>query len=205
MNKAPFRNPVLAAAVTLMLAGSSGAFAYDEDSAIRDCEKRLSSEYKLNDFRHQTAELVPGGGHKYIVKGETKIDGKKYPFGCNIDDRHVTSIKYDGPEPEGLGTAEKLAIGTAAAVAAGAAVSALSKEEKIEVTPDGLKACRDAVGKKSEYRSVSAADIFVTAKEHDDANVEWRIETDSLNDWGTCQVSAEQTVGAVKTKQHEKK
>jgi len=205
MNRATFRNPVIAAATTLMLAGSSGAFAYDEDSAIRDCEKRLRSEYDLNDFRHQTAELVPGGGHKYIVKGETKVDGKKYPFGCNIDDRHVTSIKYDGPEPEGMGTAEKLAIGTAAAFAAGVAVSAMSKEDKIEVTPDGLKACREAVHKKSEYRSVSEADIFVTAKEHDDGNVEWRIETDSLNDWGICQVSAEQTVAAVKTKQHEKK
>lgn len=49
MNGAPFRNPVIAAAATLMLAGSSGAFAYDEDSAIRDCEKRLRSEYDLND------------------------------------------------------------------------------------------------------------------------------------------------------------
>jgi hypothetical protein len=67
------------------------------------------------------------------------------------------------------------------------------------------QACRDAVGKKAEYRSVSVADIFVTAKTQDDANVEWRIETDKLNDWGTCQVSAEDQVLAVRTKQHQLK
>jgi hypothetical protein len=104
-----------------------------------------------------------------------------------------------------MSTAEKVAVGAAAAAVTAAAVTAMTKEDKIEVTSDGLRACRDAVHKKSEYRSVSPADIFVTAKEHEGANVEWRIETDSLNDWGTCDVSAEQQVLAVKTKQHEKR
>jgi hypothetical protein len=41
-----------------------------EKSAVRDCGKRLSDEYKLSDFRHQSAEKLPGEGHKYVVKGE---------------------------------------------------------------------------------------------------------------------------------------
>jgi len=114
------RNMGLAtAAVTLAMAVSSGAYAYDHNSAIRDCESRLKSEYSLSDFRHQKAQKLPGEGHKYKVTGETKIDGEKHPFGCQIEDRHVTSISYSGPEPEGLGGAEKLAIGAAAAIAAG--------------------------------------------------------------------------------------
>jgi len=38
------RHPLFAAAVTLAIAVPGGAFAYDEDSAIRDCEKRLRDE-----------------------------------------------------------------------------------------------------------------------------------------------------------------
>ena len=124
------RHPLFAAAVTLAIAVPGGAFAYDEDSAIRDCEKRLRDEYKLSDFRHQSAETLPGGGHKYDVKGTTKVDGKQYPFGCEVRDRHVTSVTYKGPEPEGLGTAEKLAIGAAAAIAAGVVASEMSKDDK---------------------------------------------------------------------------
>ena len=124
------RHPLFAAAVTLAIAAPSSAFAYDEDSAIRDCEKRLRDEYKLSDFRHQSAETLPGGGHKYDVKGTTKVDGKQYPFGCEVRDRHVTSVTYKGPEPEGLGTAEKLAIGAAAAIAAGVVASEMSKDDK---------------------------------------------------------------------------
>mgnify|MGYP003572439031 FL=1 len=205
MSQNTIRYPALAAALTLALAVPSAAFAYGEKDAIKDCEKRLKDEYGLRDFRHQTGEKLPGEGHKYKVKGETKIDDKKHPFECDIADRHVTSIRYSGPEPEGMSTAGKVAVGAAAAAATAAAVTAVTKEEKIEPTPTGLKACREAVHKKSEYRGVSESDIFVTAKHQDEANVEWRIETDKLNDWGTCQVSADDQVIAVRTKQHQTK
>jgi hypothetical protein len=195
------------AAIMLSLAVPSAAMAYDEDDAIKDCKKRLRDEYELTDFRHMEAEKLEGGGHKYKVTGKTKFEGDKYPISCNVKDRHVTSVSYDGPEKEGMTDAQKAAVGVAA-VAAAAAIASKVKEEKekeVEVTSTGLKACRDAVGKKPEYRSVSVADIFVTAKTQDEANVEWRIETDKLNDWGTCQVSAEDEVVAVRTKQHEMK
>jgi hypothetical protein len=205
MSRTIIGTSLTAAALTVALAIPSGALAYDRDDAVRDCEKRMKSEYGLSDFRHQHGEKIPGEGHKYKVKGETKIEGQKYPFECDIADRHVTAIRYDGPEPEGMSTSGKLAIGAAAAIATAAAVSAMSKEEKIEVTSDGLKACREAVAKKSEYRDVALADVFVTAKEHEDANVEWRIDTDRLADWGTCQVSADNQVLAVRTKQHQMK
>jgi uncharacterized protein (UPF0179 family) len=197
-------------AVFFSLAAPSIAMAYDEDDAIKDCEKRLRDEYQLTDFRHQKAEKLAEEGHKYKVTGNTKVDGDKYDFSCDIKDRHVTSVTYDGPEKEGMSDAQKAAVGVAA-VAASAAIAAKLKEKEEEkerfanVSSTGLKACRDAVGKRPEYRSVSTTDIFVTAKVHDDANVEWRIETEKLNDWGTCHVSEEDEVVAVRTKQHEMK
>lgn len=197
-------------AITLSLAVPSAAMAYDEDDAIQDCKKRLRDEYQLTDFRHESAEKLPGEGHKYKVTGNTKVDGDKYDFSCDIKDRHVTSVTYNGPEKEGMTDAQKAAVGVAA-VAASAAIAAKLKakeEEKARfanVSSAGLKACRDAVGKRPEYRSVSTADIFVTAKVQGDANVEWRIETDKLNDWGTCNISEEDEVVAVRTKQHDMK
>ena len=120
MYRPSFNSPLLAAAaVTLAMGVSSGAHAYGTKDAIRDCESHLSSEYSLSDFRHQKAEKLPGEGHKFKVTGETKIEGNKHPFACQIENRHVTSVSYDGPEPEGMGTAEKLAVGAAAAIAAG--------------------------------------------------------------------------------------
>ena len=119
-----------AAAATLAMGVSSGAYAYDHNSAIRDCEKRLKSEYGLSDFRHQSAEQIRDSEHHYKVKGETKIDGEKHPFGCEIQNRHVTSVTYSGPEPEGMGTTEKLAIGAAAAIAAGLVASELTKDDE---------------------------------------------------------------------------
>jgi len=125
------RHPLLAAAaVTLTMAVASGAYAYGTKDAIRDCESRLRSEYSLSDFRDQAAEKIKDSEHHYKVKGNTKVDGDKHPFGCEIKNRHVTSVTYNGPEPEGLGTAEKLAIGAAAAIAAGLVASEMSKEEK---------------------------------------------------------------------------
>jgi uncharacterized protein YecT (DUF1311 family) len=130
MHRPHLRALLTAAAITLALAAPSGAFAYGKDDAIRDCESRLRSEYTLTDFRHQKAEKLSGEGHKYKVSGETKVDGDKYPFECQIEDRHVTSIQYDGPETDGMGTAQKLAVGAAAAVAAGLIASELSKNDE---------------------------------------------------------------------------
>ena len=45
MSRVPFPSSVLAAAaVTLALGVSSGAYAYGTEDAIRDCESRLRSE-----------------------------------------------------------------------------------------------------------------------------------------------------------------
>ena len=130
MHQRNLRTPFTAATLVMAMAASSGAYAYDEKSAIRDCESRLSSEYSLSDFRHQKAEKLPGEGHKYKVTGETKIEGEKHPFGCQIEDRHVTSINYDGPEPEGMGTSEKLAVGAAAAIAAGLVANEIMNKDE---------------------------------------------------------------------------
>jgi len=120
MFRVPFSKSLLAAAAaTLTMGVSSGAYAYGTKDAIRDCESRLRSEYSLSDFRHQSAEQIKDSEHHYKVKGETKIEGEKHPFGCEVKNRHVTSVTYAGPAPEGMGTAEKLAIGAAAAIAAG--------------------------------------------------------------------------------------
>jgi len=122
--------PAATAALVLGLAVTSGAQAYDRDDAIRDCESRLRSEYGLRDFRDQSAEQIKDRNHHYKVEGKTKIDDEKYPFSCEIKDRHVTSLRYDGPEPEGMGTAEKLAIGAAAAVATGLIAQALTQDDE---------------------------------------------------------------------------
>ena len=63
-----------------------------------------------------------------MVKGKTKLDDEKHPFACEIKNRHITSVTYSGPEPEGMGTAEKLAIGAAAAIAAGLVANELTKD-----------------------------------------------------------------------------
>ena len=131
MHRLAFHSPLLAAsAVTLAMGVSSGAHAYGIKDAIRDCESRIGSEYSLSDFRDQSAEQIKDSEHHYNVKGNTKIDGKKHPFGCEIKNRHVTSVTYHGPEPRGMGTAEKLAIGAAAAIAAGLVANELTKEDE---------------------------------------------------------------------------
>ena len=56
-----------------------------------------------------------------------KVDGDKHPWTCEVKNRHVTSAEYSGPKPKGMGTAEKLAIGAAAVVAAGVAVNEAGK------------------------------------------------------------------------------
>jgi hypothetical protein len=123
------KTTIVAAAALSTLTLSSVALAYDEDDAIRDCNKRMRSEYSLTDFRSESAKKLPGEGHPFEVKGKTKVKGDKYDYSCDIKDRAVVAIRYDGPKPEGLGGAEKLAIGAAAAVATGLAVSAMTKDK----------------------------------------------------------------------------
>ena len=189
------RHPLLAAAMTMTLAAPTGAFAYDEDSAIRDCESRLRDEYKLSDFRDQSAQKLADGNHHYKVKGITKIDGKKHPFGCEIKDRHVTSVTYDGPEPEGLGTTEKLAIGAAAAIAAGLVASEMSKDDgdggsSTEASAEQMKSCKNSVAGK--FIDASMADISVSPKsggQHNEVLVAWTVDLDGAKTHGTCTLS----------------
>ena len=135
------------AAITLALAVPSAAMAYDEDDAIKDCEKRLGDEYGLTDFRHMDADKLEGEGHKYKVTGKTKVDGDKYPISCDIKDRHVTSVTYDGPEKEGMSDAKKLAVGAAAVVAAAAIASRMKEGEEDE--KDDFDDLDDLVGMRA--------------------------------------------------------
>jgi hypothetical protein len=129
MHVTRIKTTLTAAAVTLSLAVPSAAIAYGNRDAIKDCQERLRDEYKLTDFRHQSAERLRGEGHKYKVTGETKVDGDKYSFSCDIKERHVTSVTYDGPEHKGLSTAQKVAVGAAAVALAGAIASNLKKDD----------------------------------------------------------------------------
>jgi hypothetical protein len=113
--------------LAMALVAPGAALAYDEKDAIRDCESRIRSEYHLSDLRDARAERLTDTGHHYKVHGLTKVDGDKHPWTCEVKNRHVTMAEYTGPKPEGMGTAEKLAIGAAAAVAAGVAVNEMSK------------------------------------------------------------------------------
>jgi hypothetical protein len=128
ISKHPERILVVAAAVC-GLGFSSVAFAYDGDDAIRDCNKRMKSEYNLNDFRSESAQKLAGEGHRFKVSGKTKVDGDKYNYGCEIKDRAVVSIDYNGPKREGMKNSEKVAIGAAAAVATAIAVDAMTKDD----------------------------------------------------------------------------
>jgi hypothetical protein len=127
MNVNSIKITLATASMVLAMAVPSAAIAYDKDDAIKDCEKRLRDEYELTDFRNMSAEKRPD--HKYEVTGKTKVDSDKYPVSCKIKDRHVTSVKYDGPEKEGLSDAQKAALGVAA-VAAAAAIASKANEDK---------------------------------------------------------------------------
>ncbi len=145
-----------AAIVTLGLGIPAAAFAYDENDAIRDCNSRMRSEYKVSDFRRESAEQLSGAGHRFKVSGETKVDGKKYDYSCDIEDRHVTAIRYDGPEPEGMDTAEKIAIGAAAAAATAIAVGAMTKGK------DDAAAAEAAAAPEPEVRSLPGGRLEVS-------------------------------------------
>ncbi|MGD8274971.1 MAG: hypothetical protein PVJ30_03365 [Thiohalocapsa sp.] len=120
---------VVSALTVCALGLSSPAFAYNEKDAIRDCNNRMRDEYGLKDFRHESAEQLMDSEHHYKVSGKSKVDGEQYPYDCEIKNRHVTSINYAGPKPEGMGTAEKLAIGAAAAIGTAIAVDAMTKDK----------------------------------------------------------------------------
>jgi len=117
------RTVILATAATLGLALSAGAHAYGETDAIRDCEARLRSEYHLTDLRDAEATRLNDSELHFKVKGVTKIDNQRHPWTCEIKNRHVTTVDYQGPKAEEMSGAAKLAIGAAALAAVGALAS----------------------------------------------------------------------------------
>ncbi len=123
MSKSSTRAVILTTAATLGLALSSGAYAYGEADAIRDCEARLRSEYHLSDLRDAEATRLNDSELHFKVKGMTKMDNKKHPWTCEIKNRHVTAVNYQGPKAEEMSGAAKLAIGAAALAAVGALAS----------------------------------------------------------------------------------
>ena len=159
MYRLQFRTPLTVAAMTLAMAASSGAYAYGKDDAVRDCESHLRSEYGISDFRHESAEKLPGENHPFKVTGKVKVDGEKYPFECQIKDRHVTSVKYDGPEPEGMSTAGKLAVGAAAAIAAGLVASELSKGDEEKASTSSSSAHSSSHGAKPSFDCAKAHEV----------------------------------------------
>jgi hypothetical protein len=138
--------------LVLALAVPGTALAYSEKDAIRDCESRIRSEYKLSDLRDATAERLNDTALHFKVQGLTKVDGDKHPWTCEVKNRHVTAAEYSGPKPKGLGTAEKLAIGTAAAVAGGIAINEMSKHgstSQASAGAGGAKELQDLVGARA--------------------------------------------------------
>lgn len=141
----------VAALLALFLA-TPAALAYGEQDAIRDCESKLRGEYQLTDLRDAQAEQLMDSEHHYKVHGFAKVDGDKHPWTCEIKNRHVTQAEYRGPKPEEMSTAAKLAIGAAAVVAAGIAISEASKSD--EEAPshhagDGAAGLQDLVGARA--------------------------------------------------------
>lgn len=152
--------PCAVALLTLALVLPGVAVAYDKDAAIRDCETRLRSEYNLTDLRDAHATQLDGDKH-FKVEGKAKVDGDKYPWTCEVKDRHVTTAEYHGPKhkhqnkDDDMGTAEKLAIGAAAAVAIGVAANEMGKHQgeghsgSTKHSGSGAAALQDLVGAKA--------------------------------------------------------
>ena len=138
--------------LVLALAAPGAALAYDEKDAIRDCESRIRSEYKISDLRDATAERLNDTALHFKVQGLAKVDGNKHPWTCEVKNRHVTAAEYSGPKPKGMGTAEKLAIGAVAAVAGGLAINEMSKRSGTSQTASGAggaKELQDLVGARA--------------------------------------------------------
>jgi hypothetical protein len=156
MSSKPFINRLTIAGLAIGFVIPGAAFAYGEKDAIRDCENRIRSEYGLSDMRDASATQLNDSEKHFKVQGRTKVEGDKYSWTCEVKDRHVTSINYDGPKPEGLGTAEKLAIGAAAAIAVGAAASAMSKDKEPEAVTESVAAPRVQTRSSGEMEVVFA-------------------------------------------------
>lgn len=86
----------IGALLAVALAAPTAALAYGERDAIRDCESRLRSEYQISDLRDATAERLQDRLHHYKVQGLAKVDGEKYPWTCEIVNRRVAAIQYQG-------------------------------------------------------------------------------------------------------------
>lgn len=127
----------MGALLALALAAPGTAFAYRDKDAINDCESRIRSEYGVSDLRDASAQQIMDTALHFKVQGQAKVDGKRYPWTCEVKNRHVVAAEYTGPKEKGLGTAEKLGLGAAAVVAAGLAANALSQpKETVEQAPD---------------------------------------------------------------------
>ncbi|MGB5735791.1 MAG: hypothetical protein WBM40_15255, partial [Thiohalocapsa sp.] len=114
----------------------------------------------------------------FKVNGQTKINGEKYPWDCEVKDRHVTTVNFSGLKPEGLGTAEKFAIGAAASAvskdqesepvaetAAPPEVRARSSGEMDGILADGCTVLYDDFGLRAQKgASCSADDLKQTEK-----------------------------------------
>lgn len=104
-----------------------------------------------------------------------------------------------------MGTAEKLAIGAAAAIAAGVAVSEMSKHDEdkassTEATASQMKSCKNSVAEK--FIKASMADISVSPKSggmHNEALVTWTVDLDGVKSRGTCIVSDDDHVLKIAT------
>jgi hypothetical protein len=148
MHITSIKTTLVSAAMTLSLAVPGAAMAYGKNDAIKDCKQRLRDEYKLTDFRHESAQKLSGSGHKYKVTGNTKVKDKKYDFSCEIKDRHVASINYDGPKPKGMTGAQKLAVGAAAAIAAGVIASKVNEQDETTSSEGGLPTVDTAAARR---------------------------------------------------------
>ena len=157
------------------------ALAYNEQDAIRDCENRIRSEHGVSDLRNATAERLDDVALHFMVQGRAKVDGQQYPWNCEVKNRHVTSAEYDGPKPEGLGTAEGLAIGAAAAIAAGIAISEASKHgsrNHASAGGSGARSLQDLVGARASSGESQLEErgytFIATSKGGDSAYSTWR-------------------------------
>ena len=127
----PQLNPIqtsIAAVLALACAAPGVAFAYGDREAIRDCENRIRSEYKIKDLRDATAtQVMDNTQHHYKVQGSAKVDGDRHPWSCEVKNRHVIAAEYSGPKPKGLSTGQTAALGAAALVAGGLAINSMNK------------------------------------------------------------------------------
>jgi hypothetical protein len=88
--------------IALAVAAPGSALAYNNGDAVRDCESRVRNDYGLFDMRESFGVQLPGEKN-YRVEGKTKVDGVKYPWSCEIANRRVIEVVYNGPQPSPRG------------------------------------------------------------------------------------------------------